>query len=312
MNTELPLVSVCIPTYNRAERLRRAVTRLLGGDYPALEIIISDNGSSDHTEQVAAELRRDCTRLRYFRQPGNLGPTKNFEFARSQARGRYFLWLGDDDYLAGDFIGLCVQQLERDPSLALAAGVAAYHGGDQVVTRFGNVIDAGSRHSLVRVLKYLFLVEDNSIFCGVYRREAVAHCTLPNFLAGDWAWLAEVLREGRARILPLAYAFREESESNTSRSLEKIVAVLGLPAWHARHPWIAIPLNLANHLAFASATSRGKPFAAKAAWWLAVFATVFSRQVLIRVGPRIPFARWLRRFVRRTGMPQPGGPLDGR
>lgn len=304
MTPQPPLVSVCVPTYNRAERLRRAVTRLLDDAYPALEIIVSDNGSSDHTEQVAAELCRQSERVRYFRHAANQGPTKNFEFARAQARGTYFLWHGDDDYLAPDFIGLCVQQLEQDPSLVLAAGVAGYHAGDQKVTRFGNVIQADAASPVVRALKYLFLVEDNSIFCGVYRREAVANCTLPNFLAGDWAWVAEVLGEGRARVLPHSHAFREEGENNTSRTLANIVAVHGLPPWHARYPWLAMPLNLANYLAFESSRARAKLLPVKVGWWLAVFATAFSKQVLVRVGPRIPFAGSLRRLLARHARPR--------
>lgn len=304
MTAGMPLVSVCIPTFNRAERLHRAITRLLENSYTNLEIIVSDNGSTDATQQVAAELCNCSGRVRYFRHPVNRGPTKNFEFARAQARGKYFLWHGDDDYLAADFITLCVQELERDASLVLVSGLAAYHGGDHVITRFGNVIQPGAGSKALRVLMYLWLVDDNSIFCGVYRREAVAGCALPNFLAGDWAWVAEALGEGRAKVLPCTHAYREEGENNTSRSLENIVTVHGLPRWHARHPWLAIPLNLANYLSFGSAASRRKHLPAKVSGWTAVFSVAFAKQVLVRVGPKIPFASTLRRMLGGPGKPQ--------
>ena len=60
-----------------------------------------------------------------------------------------------------------------------------------------------------------------------------------------------------------------------------------------------MPLNLANYLAFGSARARTKLLPVKLALWLAVFATSFSKQVLIRIGPRIPLAGSLRRLLAR-------------
>jgi glycosyltransferase involved in cell wall biosynthesis len=300
---ELPLVSVCIPTYNRAERLRRAVDRLQGGSYSNLEIIISDNASTDHTRELCEDLCRRDSRIRYFRQPVNRGLTANFEFARCQATGEYFLWHGDDDYLAADYISGCVQELERHPELILCSGRAAYHSGDHAITRYGNIIRCDAKSPLERVLRYLLQVQDNSIFCGVYRRVLVAHCTFPNALCGDWEWLAEVLSEGPARVLPQLHVVREEGD-NTSRSLHRIVEVLGLPAWHARLPWLAMPLLLANHLAFEAASYRGKPLPLRLWRWLILFCAAFTRQVVIRLGPKIPFARHLRRLLKGRASPQ--------
>ena len=168
--SELPLVSVCIPTFNRVNKLRRAVTRLRESQYQNLEIIISDNASSDDTQTFCEVLCASDARFRYYRHSVNRGPTANFEFARAQAVGKYFIWLGDDDYLADDFIELCIQELERDRDLVLAAGVAHYHSNDGSLVRFGNVIQAESNAPFLRVVTYLGLVRDNAIFCGVYRR----------------------------------------------------------------------------------------------------------------------------------------------
>lgn len=292
-----PLVSVCIPTYQRADLLRRAVASILGGEYRNVEIVISDNGSRDGTRQVGEELARADPRVRYFRHAENRGPTWNFEFARAQARGRYFLWHGDDDYLAPDFVPLCVEELERDAGLVLVAGLGAYHAGDGLVTRYGNVIQGALRHPWLRVFKYLLLVDENSLFCGVYRRDAVAPCSMPNMLAGDWAWVADVLAMGRAKVLSQTHCFREQGGENTSASLERIVAVHGLPPWHARRAWLAIPLNLANHLAFHSAMARGRAKPVRVLLWAAVASTALLRQALVAVLSRTRFAGALRRLL---------------
>jgi hypothetical protein len=148
-------------------------------------------------------------------------------------------------------------------------------------------------------LKYLFLVEENSINCGAFRREAVSHCAMPDMLAGDWGWVAEVLAAGRARVLPHAHVFREEGGDNASQSIARIVGRHGLPPWHARFPWLAIPLNVANYLAFDSATGRRKPLPVRLGWWFAVFSVAFARQVMWGVAARLPFRKEIRRFFTR-------------
>jgi glycosyltransferase involved in cell wall biosynthesis len=242
-----PLVSVCIPTYNRARKLQRAVDALLASSYKNLEIIISDNASSDDTENICAALAQSDRRVRYFRHSENQGPTANFEYARSQATGKYFLWHGDDDHLDPNYIGACINELENDQSLVLVSGVAAYHRGDGNITGYGKVIQPSTDSPMLRVIKYIWMVTENSIFCGAYRRAAVEECTMPNCLAGDWIWVVEVLLKGKAKVLPTIYVHRDYGES-TSSSLGRIVSTIGAPSWQGKFPALAISTNVAKYL----------------------------------------------------------------
>lgn len=297
-----PLVSVCMPTYRRADRLRRAICRVLECSYPNLEIVVSDNASPDHTRQVCEELARSDPRLRYVRQEVNQGATRNFELVRAEARGKYFLWHADDDYLDPDYIARCVSELEADPSLALAAGRGAYHRGDHAVAFHGNVIDACSRHGFLRALRYLFLVEDNAIFYGVYRREAVQGCRLPNSLGGDAVFVAEALLRGRGRTLTDVCIWREMSD-NTSKSAAAIVAALGSPRWQGRFPWLAVPFNLAREVHFAApALGYRRPIVPLLR--TATFLVSFCKQALQVVMRRIPYGRRLykRLFASQLGI----------
>lgn len=291
-----PLVSVCIPTFNRAVKLKRAVDHLLACSYPNLEIIISDNASADETEQICRQLCSEHPNIRYFRHPVNRGPSPNFDFARAQARGEYFLWHGDDDYLDRDFIAACVEVLERDRSLSLASGRGAYHYGDNVVSFRGNIIESPSRSGLARALHFVFCVEEASMFCGVYRTAAVKECVMPNCLSGDCTWLAQVLLAGRARILQHCHVYRELG-SNTSVSFDRIVAVLGAPAWHARYPYIAGPNNVATYLAFRAHPFRHRSLLARLGVWLLFFGTAFAKQVILLLTPKLPYGKQLYRRI---------------
>ena len=104
-----PLVTIAIPTYNRAEGyLRQSLESALAQTHQDLEVILSDNCSTDNTERLAAEYCRGDKRITYFRQRQNLGPNANFNFCLAKARGRHFLLLPDDDLIDPDFVETCV------------------------------------------------------------------------------------------------------------------------------------------------------------------------------------------------------------
>lgn len=105
-----PLVTIAIPTYNRAASyLPEALGSALAQDYPNLEIIVADNGSTDATEAQLRRLRDP--RLRYLRHATALAPNDNFNFCLAQARGDYLVLLHDDDLLDADFISSCMAML---------------------------------------------------------------------------------------------------------------------------------------------------------------------------------------------------------
>src|SRR5690349_9104242 len=85
--TNQPLVSLCVPTCNRASALRATLSTVLNQDYPNIEILISDNGSADDTETVCREAVSRDARVRYFRHESNIGLYENHNFLIDQSRG---------------------------------------------------------------------------------------------------------------------------------------------------------------------------------------------------------------------------------
>lgn len=255
-HTKVPLVSVCIPTYNRSSKLERAIKSVQNSDYHNLEIIISDNASSDDTQSVSVRLTNGDKRIRYFRQAGNIGPVGNFEFSRARAKGKYFMWLADDDYLDLNYISRCVEALEADSSLALAAGLGAYHRNDGSFAYMGNIVQEKSSLPLLRVVKYLWFVWDNSIFYGLYKREFINDCKFPSFIAGDWAWVANVLLNGKSTVITDVHIHRE-FEGSSASTIDNMVSVLRSPEWHGKFPWIAISSSISSHMAQSASPNRG-------------------------------------------------------
>jgi glycosyltransferase involved in cell wall biosynthesis len=113
-----PLVSVITPTYNRVEYLKEALASAVKQTYKNIEIIISDNCSTDNTEEVVTSFTDP--RIRYWKQPQNMGMFTNQMHAFKMARGKYIASLHDDDIWNEDFLEKLVPCLEDNSDLILA------------------------------------------------------------------------------------------------------------------------------------------------------------------------------------------------
>lgn len=271
-----PLVSICIPTYNRRMSLERAVDYARKGTYRNIEIIIADNCSTDDTEKYCNKLCSQDARIRYYRQSKNVGPNANFNFVMKMAIGKYFMFHADDDYLETDFVERCVKFLERNDSYVLASGLAAFKHGKEPIKRYGNVVEPTSAFSLKRLFAYWRRVSDNSIFCGIYARDRVRECRIPNILGGDWAWMSEVLLLGRAKMLPDVFIIRDYG-NNISASYERIVQVIGAPRWQARFANFAIARNLALFLLTSSIVFRKRATMSRIIVSIVSFSTIYMK-----------------------------------
>src|SRR5438477_10082725 len=100
MTASTPLVSVGLPTYNRSALLSRAIASVLEQSYQNIELVISDNSSTDATESVCRDAQRRDRRVTYIRQLSNRGATENFRQVLKRSRGEFYMWLSDDDWLA--------------------------------------------------------------------------------------------------------------------------------------------------------------------------------------------------------------------
>lgn len=111
MSSRKPLlVTIGISTYNRANGyLKDALRSAINQTYPHIEIIVSDNCSTDSTEAVVKSF--GDPRIQYFKQAKNIGANSNFNFCLEKSHGDYFLLLHDDDLIDTDFVEVCIDAL---------------------------------------------------------------------------------------------------------------------------------------------------------------------------------------------------------
>lgn len=113
-------LSICIPTYNRADYLPQLLDSILGqhGFGCELEVVISDNASTDDTPVIAERYRDLFTHLVYHRAETNLGPDRNFLKAVELASGDFCWLMGSDDILEPGAIAAIEAVLLREPDTA--------------------------------------------------------------------------------------------------------------------------------------------------------------------------------------------------
>jgi glycosyltransferase involved in cell wall biosynthesis len=116
-----PLISIGMPAYNSAAHIGVALESLLGQTFGDFELIVSDNASADETREAVEDYRRKDSRIRYERQPVNVGANRNYSLVAQRARGKLFKWTSSSDWCAPVFLERCLQLLRAHPDTVLAA-----------------------------------------------------------------------------------------------------------------------------------------------------------------------------------------------
>ncbi|NQV01643.1 MAG: glycosyltransferase family 2 protein, partial [Bacteroidia bacterium] len=115
-----PLISVIIPVYNSEKFIRIAVENVMAQNYPAIELIIVDDGSTDQTKEIIMEIPYD---IRFFHQP-NEGPAAARNRGIRDASGEYYAFLDADDLWPENNLHLLLEEIEKDRDLEVVRGHA--------------------------------------------------------------------------------------------------------------------------------------------------------------------------------------------
>ena len=117
-----PLITIAIPTYNRAQLVKDCVVSGLSQTYQNIEVMVSDNASPDDTLAVLKTV--NDKRLRVLTSPKNVGAIENHAKCVREARGDYVVLMSDDNILDSEFLEKCVRLIRMEPGLPIV--VAAY------------------------------------------------------------------------------------------------------------------------------------------------------------------------------------------
>jgi glycosyltransferase involved in cell wall biosynthesis len=204
MMSQPPLVSVGVPVYNGERTLPAALDSLLAQDYPNLEFVLCDNASADATPRICEQYAARDRRIRYERNPANLGAIANFNLTFERSRGEFFAWAAHDDLRAPTYFSRCVEALVARPEAVLAHCRAIYVD-EQGHPSYDTPINPLDEHASPRQRFHAAMIDPwwGLAVYGLMRTSAMRKTGLiRDVLGGDKVFLAELSLLGAVVEIP--------------------------------------------------------------------------------------------------------------
>jgi glycosyltransferase involved in cell wall biosynthesis len=218
MTDSQPLVSIGVPVYNGERFIRQALDALLAQTYGNLELIISDNASTDSTGAICLEYAARDPRIRYQRNAVNIGVNPNFRRVFELSSGDYFMWAAADDIKPPTAVESCLKALLRNDRAVMAHGVVLVKSeGREGLVAITNEMHISDSRAAERVHAFTKGVKHNAILYGLCRRSALARGTFPNCRGQDYLFCLQMCLLGSLEYIRdpmIIYAERKPVPNN--------------------------------------------------------------------------------------------------
>lgn len=197
-STISPTISIGVPVYNGESTLTAALDSLLSQSFTDIEIIISDNASTDKTEEICLSFCEKDSRIIYIRQEENIGAAKNFEFVLKQSTGRYFTWAAADDLRSSDFLEVNVNFLEKNKNYSASTSPNFLGEKEDVKQDLITFSLEGTLQNRFDIFLQNCWIS-HGIFYSLMRTEITKKFPLngKHFLAADWALDVYLASQGK-------------------------------------------------------------------------------------------------------------------
>jgi len=214
-DAERPLVSIGVAVYNEAKHLAEALDSLCAQDYRNIEIIISDNASTDATPQICADYLARDPRIRYHRKDTNTGSFDNFNRVLDLARGEFFMWASGHDVRHPSQVSRCVEVMLEDSGIVLCYCQMVWIDDlGRPLEKWREHVDTrGLEISLLRINVALWGLRSGFPSYGLFRTAALKKTPVyTQLVSPDMALLIELAALGKFAFIPEPpfYVRREE------------------------------------------------------------------------------------------------------
>lgn len=219
-NKHIPKVSIGMPVYNGEKYVREALDSLLAQTFTDFELIISDNASTDGTEDICRRYVTKDSRVRYVRQSQNMGATWNLNFVLEEARGEYFMWAAHDDFWDSRYLRTCLAAFNRSGKIVLASTMyQSIHpeSGELLFTDTG--VTTVGLNSSERFRQYMLSIHGSTggIFYGIHKRDALKKAMpMKKVVGADHVVLFKLSLFGEFVTVPECYATKRKGGASSS------------------------------------------------------------------------------------------------
>lgn len=216
-----PKISIGIPVYNGEKLIEKTLNSILKQTYQDFEIVISDNASTDSTQDICKNYVKIDNRIKYHRQSENMGPYWNFNYVLEQALGEYFTWFAIDDIHAESFLEKNLRVLEENSNVVASISNVKYFGPnleniekDNLFQKFKNIFkyrfDKPTKFKQVfpaygtyekKATLYLRMDRSTGLY-AVFRKSIIKKSMIVKpFASSDLAIILNVLKHGDFHVI---------------------------------------------------------------------------------------------------------------
>lgn len=186
-----------MPVFNGEKTIEAALDSILGQSHPDFELIISDNASTDRTEEICRQYAKEDCRIHYIRQPQNIGAAKNFLYVLEQSQAQYFMWATSDDVKSVDFLANNYLFLIKNPDYVASTSPVRFEDSGFDSIKMGDASLIGDFPE--RIQEYFSCWHANGRFCSLMRTDVLKDNPYlrEDFLGSDWAAMLYVISCGK-------------------------------------------------------------------------------------------------------------------
>jgi glycosyltransferase involved in cell wall biosynthesis len=206
-----PKVSIGMPLYNEERFVGAAIAALLAQSHRDLELIISDNASTDRTGEICCEIAATDSRIRYCRNETRIGAAANFDRLIHMAQGSYFLWAGGHDSWDPELLARSVAALDACPDAVLAGAECVWlDDSGATVARRSGFTDTSGMSSVERFFTVLW--GNMHPVLGLIRLDALRRTAgMQSSMGADLLLLTELALQGDFIFVPGTRWYRRET-----------------------------------------------------------------------------------------------------
>jgi glycosyltransferase involved in cell wall biosynthesis len=214
----VPRLTLGLPVYNGERFLAASLDALLAQTFTDFELIISDNGSTDRTGEIARQYEAKDSRVRYVRHSENRGSTFNHNFVIEQSRGEFFKWVSHDDLYAPDLLQRCIDALDSRPEIVLAhAWTAFIDESGRITEQIDYALTTDVPDPVTRFRSVLYIDGGDDIY-GVIRMSVLTRVApFGSYHWADRTFVGELVLHGPFHNVPDFLYFRRDHPTRTSR-----------------------------------------------------------------------------------------------
>jgi len=212
-STDKPLVSIGLFAYNAESFIHKSIGSLLNQSYKNIEIIISDNDSTDNTGVICQGIARQDDRIFYYKQPKNIGMVANCIFVLKKSKGAFFMWAAADDLKSKNFVEKNLDFLLRNPTYIASTSPVRFQQKIKNQRLMGDYsIDANSYRQ--RLKSCLINFPSNGRFFSLFRKEIILKSKILkdfDFFCADICFCLELFKYGKFKKIRDGYVILGKS-----------------------------------------------------------------------------------------------------